>query len=92
MGLFRGRHDIKNKTVTKESIKTTGTAIRATVTDVIIKRNGYIVMAIYEDRWLGTQYSYKSELLTQQPCVHIGGEVVVYVDNINSNGSYFVDC
>jgi deoxycytidylate deaminase len=92
MGLFSGRRAVKSRTVTKDDIKQIGTAMRATVTDVIIKRNGYIVMAIYEDRELGTQRSYKSELLTQQPCVHIGGEVIVYVDNISSNGSYFVDC
>lgn len=75
-----------------EEIKKRGTPIRATVTDVVCKRNGFIVMAIWEDRWLGTQYSYTSELLTQQPCVHIGGEVIVYVDDVSANGDYYVDC
>lgn len=96
MALWGGRKSLKTKVdkeaATREAIKTTGTAIRAIVTDVIVKRNGYIVVAIWEDRWLGTQYTYRSDLLEQQPCVHIGGEVVVYVDDINTNGRYFVDC
>lgn len=95
MALFGGRNKarkVSKEEETKEAIKTTGTPIRATVTDVIVKRNGFIVVAIWEDRWLGTQYTYRSELLTTQPCVHIGGECVVYVDDINTNGRYFVDC
>lgn len=50
------------------------------------------MVAVWEDRWLGTQYTYRSELLKTQPCVHIGGECIVYVDDINTNGRYFVDC
>lgn len=49
-------------------------------------------MAIYEDRWLHTQYAYKSEILKQQPTVRIGGEVTVYIDDISANGRYYVDC
>lgn len=96
MGLWSGRKSVRSKADKAEeevaAIKTTGTPIRAVVTDVIVKRNGYIVVAIWEDRWLNTQYTYRSKLLTTMPCVHIGGEVVVYVDNINTNGNYFVDC
>ena len=94
MGLFR-----RKTTVTKsagnthvEDIKRKGTMIHAVVTDVIVKRNGYIVMAVYEDRWLGTQTPYTSELLTQKPVVHIGGEVIVYVDDVGAKGDYYVDC
>ena len=95
MALWGGRNKIKTsnkENETREAIKTTGTPIRATVTDVIVKRKGYIVVAVWEDRWLGTQYTYRSELLKTQPCVHIGGECIVYVDDINTNGRYFVDC
>ena len=95
MGIFRHKASIAavSRAVEKsEDIKKRGTMVRAQVVDVIVKRNGYIVLAIYEDRWLGTQYSYKSELLTQQPAVHIGGEVIVYVDDVDANGRYYVDC
>lgn len=95
MGLFRRKASISNvsrQVETNEDIKARGTPIRAVVSDVIVKRNGYIVVAIYEDRWIGTQHSYRSELLREQPCVHIGGEVIVYVDDVDADGSYFVDC
>lgn len=41
---------------------------------------------------LGTQHSYKSNLLKEVPCVHIGGEVIVYVDDVDADGDYYVDC
>lgn len=74
------------------TIRERGTPTRAVVTDVICKRNGWVVMAVYEDRWLGTQNTYKSDLLTQKPCVYVGGEVIVYVDEASASGNYFVDC
>lgn len=95
MGLFRkskGLSATSRSAQGREVIRKKGTPIRAVVTDVICKRNGFIVMAVYEDRWLGTQRLYKSDLLQEQPCVHIGGEVVVYVDDTNENGNYFLDC
>lgn len=95
MGLFKGKKGIvatPRAVQGKEVIRKRGTPIRATVTDVICKRNGFIVMAVYEDRWLGSQRIYASDLLQQQPCVHIGGEVVVYVDDVDSDGKYFLDC
>lgn len=95
MALFRGKKKgipQEEKIDYSEKIKRTGTMLRAVVTDVCVKRNGYVVSAIYEDRWLGTQYKYTSNVLTEMPRVYIGGEVTVYVDNINSDGLYYVDC
>lgn len=91
MGLFRGPKKVTREDNNKR-IKKTGTPVRATVTDVIVKRNGYIVVALYKDRWLGTQYSYTSQLLKETPCVSIGGEVMVYVDDLAAEGEYYVEC
>lgn len=93
MGLFRHRQaNPDNKKQEDDELKKIGTPIRAVVTDVICKRNGYIVVALYEDRWLGTQYSYTSALLKEAPCVHVGGEVIVYVSDLDMDGRYYVQC
>lgn len=95
MGLFRRKSNVyaaSRSVNTGEEIRARGTPMRAVVSDVIVKRNGYIVVAIYEDRELGTQHSYKSNLLKEVPCVHIGGEVIVYVDDVDADGDYYVDC
>lgn len=95
MGLFRRKSNVyaaSRSVNTDEEIRARGTQMRAVVSDVIVKRNGYIVVAIHEDRELGTQHSYKSNLLKEVPCVHIGGEVIVYVDDVDADGDYYVDC
>ena len=88
MGLFRRKSNVyaaSRSVNTDEEIRARGTPMRAVVSDVIVKRNGYIVVAIYE-------HSYKSNLLKEVPCVHIGGEVIVYVDDVDADGDYYVDC
>lgn len=72
-------------------IKRIGTPFRAIVTDIIVKRNGFIVTALYEDKWLGTQSNYRSRLLATMPTVRVGGEVMVYVDD-RVKGRYCLDC
>ena len=80
------------ETVKDDHIRQIGTPTRATVTDIINKRNGWVVVAIYEDRWIGTQNVYTSKVLKQKPEVYIGGEVMVYVDDTSCTGDYLVDC
>ena len=75
-----------------EYIRQIGTPTRATGTDIINKRNGWVVIAIYEDRWIGTQSVYTSKVLKQKPEVYIGGEVMVYVDDTSCKGDYLIDC
>ena len=74
-----------------ERIMAVGTPTRATVTDVLRKRTGWVVVAVYEDRWLGTQEMYTSRILTQKPDAFVGGEVTVYVDDASGTGDYYMD-
>ena len=92
LGLFKKQASAIDARSSKERIREIGTPTRAVVTDVINKRNGWVVIAVYEDRWIGTQNVYTSEVLKEKPCVYVGGEVIVYVDDASGDGSYFVDC
>lgn len=91
-GLFKKQAAAQEDKSKEEKIRAIGTPTRAVVTDVINKRNGWVVIAVYEDRWIGTQNVYTSKVLTQKPCVYVGGEVIVYVDDASGSGDYFVDC
>lgn len=91
--LFRGSKKRGTSLEERRSeIRAKGTPIRAVVTNVSVTRSGYIVMAVWEDSWLGTQHVYKSDVLKQQPLAYIGGEVIVYVDETNATGDYYVAC
>ncbi len=91
-GLFKKEDKEDNLAAKLARLREYGTPTPSIVTDIIKKRTGWIVMAICEDRWLGTQTSYRSGLLKVKPSVYVGGEVIVYVDDASANGDYYVDC
>lgn len=91
-GLFKKENEDSNVAAKFARLREYGTPTPSIVTDIITKRTGWIVMAICEDRWLGTQTTYRSGLLKLKPKCYVGGEVIVYVDDASANGDYYVDC
>lgn len=68
-----------------------GTPVFALILDVVKTKQGYVVVCSPKT---GSPYSekvFKSKPIREIPKVRIGGEVIVYVDEIDCDGEYYVD-
>lgn len=93
MGLFmRSKLFVEPQRKTVDELKKLGTPIWAVVSNIVSKRNGYLVTAIHEDDWLGTRETYVSDVKPRRPDIGIGGEVRVFIDDFGASGCYYVEC
>ena len=82
---------LNRKKDTSESLRQKGTRISAIVLDVVKHKHGYIVTCSPPE---GTPYServFKSDVIHSVPKIGIGGEIDVFVDEVDADGEYSVE-